>query len=681
MLKIEMRHFQLRESYPSGTPYYWDGNTPNAIAKTATPPIGFVGTYFDVTQEILNVEALEFTWQVGTDDQHFKLTISDELYIAGNAASFVKDWLVNRAYSPQNIVEVRLTDLDCQKVIGEWLIKPQKFSFCLLNSDCTVRATMVNNDFLYDCIAKTKISDNWNGILNQEFRAYDYAVEKRPAVMTALLFCFGAFIGIIGIPILTISTILGVIFGIIGIVVPFPTFNDYVNWFYKLVGLGRVHSAAGVRDYTDNVCGKCGLTIDTPNNLFYQTSIIYEGSPITNPYYYLDVLYAQSVRGRTNGNANQRKLQDENIPIIALSDLYNDLGKVFNAKWYIHNDGLRFIPRQDFVNIAPIIDFSTFDQSRIIDICVDVTDKKQSLTVEYGYQDDTVDLLSRDARPRYSSKGSYDADGTPNPNYQGNVNKEVPFGAARFMDDGITKSYIDDATNDPIVFLGVFGVIVFLALQVISAIGLFNTVGTGLNNTLATIVIGLGVIILAAAALYVGGSVWLDASFNNVLVMSQDVCSLPKLLIWDGADEESARVINGGAGSTKIPNPLFNPTLQSYDAVHSENEVSPTTTLRNYPMFFDVKFKENVYDYFWSATDSRVNAVTSREVKAMFFACCDDINTLGLYQNGELALDKRMQYPQPLSPDALVVTDTARIEEIRCNFTTKKITLTGTNFN
>jgi hypothetical protein len=98
-------------------------------------------------------------------------------------------------------------------------------------------------------------------------------------------------------------------------------------------------------------------------------------------------------------------------------------------------------------------------------------------------------------------------------------------------------------------------------------------------------------------------------------------------------------------------------------------------------MFFDVKFTENIYDFFWSWQDNRVNAITKREILVTFIACCEDCDALGLYQGQEIAIDKKAKYPQIYYVGAVAVTDEFRIEKIKVNFTTKKVTLQGTNFN
>lgn len=687
MVKIELRHFQLIDD--TGTPYWWIGGTPNNITKTTNPAdavaIGFVGTYFDITNCVLNIEDIEFTFEVGENDVNIKNTLSDEIKLADDninnifAATFVRDWLVDRPYSPQNICEIRFTDMDCGSVIGEYLIKPQKISFCLMG-DCTLSVTVVSNDILFDCIQKTKISDNWNGILNQDFRAWDYGVEKRPAVMTALFFSLFALVGVLGFGILALGTFISWILSLAGLPTPpfVPTFSDYEQMFLQIVGLGRVHPAANVAEYTDNVCGKCGVTVDTANNLFYQSTIpLYAGGSIPNPYLNMDLIFAQNEKGRKRTDPNKRKLIDYNIPIIGLSDLYTDLAKMFNAKWYLVNGKLRFMVKQAFATLLPIIDFSTYNQDRILDICIDVTDNIPPLTVDYGYQDDAVDLLSRDVRPRYSSKASYDADDTPNPNLKGNINREVPFGASRFMDDDRTNGYIDDATNSPLVYLAVYSIVFLLFIYLIFALA--DIASLTPSAVISIIVAGAIILMIGLAFVYIGASIYLDATLGNVLIMSQDVASLPKPIIWDGVDVDSARS-PGIMSNATTPNPLFNPALNSYDTVHTENEIQPSN-LRNYDMFFDTKFKSNIYDYFWSWQDNRVNAITKRDVRVIFVACCEDLNTLGVYQSQEIAIDKKAKYPQVYYTGAIAVTDEFRIEKIVVNFTTKKVSLSGTNFN
>lgn len=680
-LKIEMRSFQLTED--NGTPYWWVGNAPNNVTKTTdindAISEGFTFDWVDFSNGVTNKEDIEFTWQIGENDNNFKLTVSDELDLYGNCAAFVQDWLVERAYSALNIVEVLITDMDCYKQVGQFLIKPQKFSFCQI-SDCKVSVTMVSNNLAYDCLAKTKISDNWNGFQDRDFRAWDYAVEKRPAVQTALFFTLFAFVGVLGVGVLAAGTALTAIFSLLGMTINVPTFSDYQQMFFDIVGLGRAHAGINPREITENVCGKCGVLVDPDNNLFYLSTIPnFAGGSVYNWYQDMDIIFAQSQSGRKRTDPNKQKIIDANIPIIGLTDLYSDLAKVFNAKWYIYGNSLRFMPRAMFANNAPVLDFSdnSIDANRIINICLDITDKNPPLTADYGYQEDSVDLASKDVLPRYNSKASFDADGTPNPNLKGNQDKRVPFSTVRFLDDGRTNSYIDDATNNPLVYLGVFAIIMLFVIQAVLAIS--DIASLTPSAITSAIILAVIIVFIVTAVTYIGASLWLDNTLNDIIVMSQDVTSLPKLVIWDKNSASEARAFSINSTSA-IPNPLFNSALSSYDSIHTENEIQPST-LRNYPLFFDTRFQDNVYQYFWSSEDLRVNALTKRDVNIDFFACCLELDSLGVYINQEIALDRKVRYLQPMHAGAVSVTDEFRLESISVNFTTKRTVLKGTNFN
>lgn len=682
MLKVEIRQFQYKKT--DGTPYKWDGATPNTVVKIEGDPLGRVenNVYQDVTDSVLNLESIDFTWQVGENDQNLKQALTEEMQFAGDAAQFIRDWLVNRPYSPLNAIEVRFTDLICGRVIGEYLIKAQKISFCQFD-ECTVKVTAVQNDMLLNCISKTKISDNTNGFQNQDFRAYDYAVEKRPAVMTAILICVAAPVFVVGVALLPLTWLIAVILRVFNVLWDRPTFDDIKELFFMLVGLGRTHAVGGARDYINNVCGICGVTVDEPNHFLFKQEIQHDGATIENPFYWLDILYAQTLKGRKHNDPDRFKLIDVNIPIIGLDSLLNDLAKVFNCKWYLTNDGkLRFLIKQDFADLDPVIDFTdeTFlDQNPLIKLCHDVTETQPPLTASFGYEKESVDLAANDVILRYNSLASYDADGYPNPNLKGNKDYTVPFGATNFRDDGVTRDYLDEATNSPLVLLGALGVMLLAALFIVSGIGLLPSFGA-INGGL---LIAAGTALILIAIGYFGASAVYDNSFTDVIVMSQDVAALPKLLIravHTEGGQDNARATDGGTGASKIPNLLFNPTAQTYDAVHDYNEEQPTEHLRNYPLFFDVKFKNNVYDICYSKTDSRVNAVTERETDAEFIACCAVLEALGVYENTTIAIDKKFKFPQTVTGGTFV-TNTARIEFIKVNFLTRKVEIKGTNFN
>ena len=73
--------------------------------------------------------------------------------------------------------------------------------------------------------------------------------------------------------------------------------------------------------------------------------------------------------------------------------------------------------------------------------------------------------------------------------------------------------------------------------------------------------------------------------------------------------------------------------------------------------------------------------MTQRETNVLFVACQNELDVLGVYQNDNIAIDQKFQFPQELAGDATFVTNTARIEFIKVNFMTRKVELRGTNFN
>jgi hypothetical protein len=679
MLKIELRHYQTLEN---GLPMRYIGSEPKSLVKTTTEPEARVPNhvYTDYTQNVKNLDDITFLWQIGDNGNHMKAEIEGEVVFSGAAATFIRDWLVNRAYSPFNAIEVRFTDLGRkpEKIIGEYIIKPQKISNCL-NDGCDVSVSINSNDLLYQCIQKTQIGVNNNGFLNKEFRAYDYCVEKRPAVMTAAFIMLGAFVFIPAMALAFAGAIFNFIMRLVGSSFRVPSFTEIKEAYWKMVGFGRVHAAAGARDYIDNVCEHCGVSVDTAKHFLYQQTILHRGVVINNPYFWLDILFASSEKGRGDSDPNRFKLIEQNVPLISLTDLLDDLGMAFNSRWYLTTDNrLRFIRKWERATNAPILDFTTIPEKRIFKLCHDITDKQQPLTAVYGYQQDSIDLSANDALLRFNSTISFDSDGNVNPYLKGHQDNTVPFGAVRFRGDNLTEDYIDEATGSPLVFIGAFGVIVIAAAFFMTSIGLTSTL-IGATGGIPLAVIA-GALVASAVAYLVAGGL-LDLSFKFAIVMSQDVCSLPKLLIrkvkQDGRVDD-ARVQDDGAGSTKQPNTLFN--TKTYDNVHTYNNETPVEHLINYPMFYDAKFQDNVFDICFNPADIRNNAITERETQVEFLSCSDELDLLGVYAGQDIAIDERFEFSQELAGDATFVPNTARIEDIKVNFVTRRVELRGVNW-
>jgi hypothetical protein len=296
------------------------------------------------------------------------------------------------------------------------------------------------------------------------------------------------------------------------------------------------------------------------------------------------------------------------------------------------------------------------------------------LHIEYGQ--DPIDLLTHDAIPRYSSTAAFTSDNTVTPLLKGNETIVSDFGATRFLDDGITESYISAAINNPLVYLGVFAVIFLIALIIANALGLIAslTVGAAVGVLITT----AGVVLLTSAIGYIAGSVYLAGTTTYAIVASQDIWTMGKIVTWDETSAPADAVVKDyGAGSTKLPNLLYNPTGQSYDTVHTENAVIPTTTLRNYNNFADCRFQETLWDDFMTK-DPRVSANANREVTITFAACCEELVALGLFQNLEVAISRIVSYAG-LMPSRVgeVANNSAVIKTIKVDYYTQVVEIIG----
>jgi hypothetical protein len=73
--------------------------------------------------------------------------------------------------------------------------------------------------------------------------------------------------------------------------------------------------------------------------------------------------------------------------------------------------------------------------------------------------------------------------------------------------------------------------------------------------------------------------------------------------------------------------PIGKYTVQEYFGI---DFYARPAELCNYPMFFNSKFTENIYDFLHWIDDTRINPSTSREWTLKIELCCEDLQRLGV---------------------------------------------------
>jgi hypothetical protein len=712
-LRISIRQTQYFaiETSPSqglvqGQPIIYAGLNP----ATLHPVSGTVqfGNYFDVTEDVANLDKIQLTWTTDRDINGVsiagafkaKRTATNQLQIEGEAYRFIKQWLVEDVAAPLNTIDVRIEDTSCG-VYEDWVIKPNQVSWCM-GEICEFSVSLQQKDEPLQCIQNTIISDNWQGWFNEipdngkKHPRFVYCNEVKPnGMMVTLWWLMSLVFTIVYLltPVInTVIAIIGVILSIIDAISwlfggspdfedNFPFFNPSdltQSFFMESSGCGRLHPAPLIRDYINNVCQKCGIQVDAVTSpIFHSQTINIDLSsdqivrPRSNPYYnatYLNAPIKRGIRifrGLFNNEPNTTDFFiPDNRPILALDQFLDEIKVLFNSEWRltsVNGQPTLYVWRKDwFTNGSPLYDFSegTEDRLKIIQgICFNWLDKNQYAFMRGIYQDDASDRCGSEALGYMNDIISM-GDKTNNPSYDGGLDKRANYGGTRFRLDGASDDYLANG------------------MQV-----LLN--GAALNPTIPFIVMNA---IVPAVSDYA----------DYALLMSDESCSLPKIIIWDensGYDfAKSVRTksaylqsINGSSLPVPVPNQNYNPdntpwyvnhdpkthvtgnglsfgsepkgkyTVQEYFGI---DFYARPSELVNYPMFFQSKYSDNLFDYFHWIDDTKFKPAVSLEWSLKMELCCDDLERLEvLGDSTNVALMKKVTLPDVAHYNQGVITE------------------------
>lgn len=713
-LKIYIRHtqYQAIETSPTqglvqGQNIIYAGLNPSQLSPVSGDVP--VPNYFEITDDVSNLDSLQLTWTKERDNQgtvsagamFSKKTASNSILIEGEAYQFIKEWLIDHVAAPLNAIDVKIEDTSCGKY-EDWIIKAKQVTWCA-DEVCEFSVTIQQKDPALQCMQTTIISDNWQDWFSaqgaKKHPRFVYCNEVKPNGMMIVLWWLMSLVFTILIlltPIInTIIAIINVIIAIINAIawltgqdpVDYLAFFNPLNmaesFYMESSGCGRMHPAPLIRDYIDNVCKKCGIYVDgITSPLTHSTTLNVDLSSDrqvrqrANPYYnatYLNAPIKRGIRifrGLFNNDANMVDYYiPDNRPILSLDMFLDELKGVFNHEWRLTNVNgttptLFFYRKDQYTTGAALYNFqdNSEDRNKIIQgICFSWLDKRQFAYMRGLYADDASDTCGNEALGYMNDLVSM-GDKTNNPNYDGELDKTVQFGGTRFRLDGASDDYLSNAMQT---LLG----------------------GAALNPTIPAIVNNGIVPALSKYADY-------------ALLMSDESASLPKIIIWDtdtGLDFAKAirnkstydQSINGSNHPMPTINPVYNDTNENWSTLHfpitfvAGSGLSFGSTpfgrytvqeyfgidlyaraaeLCNYPMFFSPKFTENIFDFFHWIDDTRVNPSSSREWSLKMELCCEDLERLGVLNDAsDVKLGAKVLLPTSYYNEG-------RITEIEVNY-------------
>lgn len=606
-LKIEIRKTQL----------YFNNDTDQPILVTCTDGIptyepGLIdpNPWLDISEDTEGLEKLNLSWTASTTGQdvtsasagatdlgsNFQKGVSDDLLFKGAAFQFIFDWLMTDVCEMLNSIQVKITDLECNKSLRLFEIKLDNINYAPYDDPCILSIPLRERDDVIHVFNKTMIEDDWQGWFNstgtstKDHPAFMFLQEKRPKFM---LVSMAAIIYIAGM----LST---------GILIALTVGKE---WIRKILGICYFNPSPLIRTYIENICTKYGFTFNT---------IFDEGEDYENLCLFFPVTTDES--NYTDFEAANNKFFWENRTGYPFSFFLDKLKVVFNAEWYCTpNNELVFQNKSYFNNLTPIYDFTAPGAVKLYGFKYTFNGKKKPAYGDYSYKPDPNDLCNSDLKWRYNDIVDFDGDNN-NLMLEGNVTKSFDFSATSFMYDGSFGDYIKEGVE--IARLIAIGA-VFLGLVEILIATNFITAA------ISAALVSLGYIIT---------NDYVNQFFNNdelrgAVRVSNNNINMPRLLLWEGVSMRQAKVV-----FVEDPevNPYYNIDNIDYYAEHptlegDQNFGTDVTQVYNYPMYVDAFYKENLYDRFHEIDNSLRSPVINQSWEGYIDFCCNMADLLGIW--------------------------------------------------
>lgn len=737
-LKIRIKQ-SVQYQQSTATAGYYQGNNPNTLVFTtgalpANRQWPGYSNYIDVTADAGDLFKLKLTWTTERDTSgsvnaggfEQKKSASGAINFGGDAYRYLKAWLIDDVSAPLNSVDVQIWHMEGAKPCGvyeNYVIKATDMQWCE-GAVCSFDVNLKQKDEPLNCIKRTLISDNHQGWFNvqpgngKKHPRFSYCNEIRPNgmlvaqwyIMSILFFItaivvytvFSVVLAVLGV-LLIIGTFLQAVISILnalGLKADNPIdpndinarikeikdvlagglFESFAHMYMETAGCGREHPAPLIRDYIKNVCDKCGIAVnDTTADIFFAQQITIQTSDpnrgvvtASNPHYNACYLYAQTKRGIrrfknlsflgfSNPNTTDFYITD-NSPLLALDMFLDELKPLYNAEWSIKtiNQNGQLIPhlyfkRKDYFSQMPgsytyDLSANSADRNRILEgICYEWNGKKTPAYTEGLYTADAADTCGNEARRHmdgYVSFGNVD----DNPTFEGKLDKRFRFGATKFRLDGASTDYIMDA----------------LQLSVnLSFLTLFVS-GFALPKLKTE----------------------LQEYADFALLLKDETCTIPKVLIWDGQSYLNAKCIRAlfattNNGGTPQINPRFNNPAQPWEVRHEPETFVIGSTLSgggsapngvyeargllggfiyqqpasliNYPMYMEPGYYDTMWDLFHWIDDPRLNPVLNQDWNVKLEMCCDDLKKLKVFNDaGSIALGEKVKLPDKFYTDGRI---------------------------
>lgn len=403
------------------------------------------GAWVDYTDSV-DVTSMKLNKSLNADNDPQKNQLAD-IEVYGTSYNFIKTNLFDSANLYSNSICVKVIDTECSNDEYFFKLETDSLRWCD-NGECRMSFSMEQYDPLLDCIKQTVISDNANGLFQDNpvggmiHPRFRYCDVFKPTFVFGMLLTFAnavdalvasinIMIGSINFALAGINAILGTSFSIGNI--------SYVG--PQLIGCDRAFPSPYIRTYIDNVCDICGTKMDVTTNPILYDAVGY--------YYEACLLTAYSNKG-VKVTSGQDYIVG-NRPSWTLDVLLSKIKNFWNARWFIKGTEIYF-ERKDKIGqllwgSTPAIDFTTdADKDQLIgNVCYEWNGEGKLRRLNLNYSTDPTDAIGNEMLKRFN--GEY-LEPSTNLNYK--ESREVTlfdFSAPAFVMDGQDSLYDANVVN------------------------------------------------------------------------------------------------------------------------------------------------------------------------------------------------------------------------------------------
>jgi hypothetical protein len=654
-LRIYFRQHQLVDTETGSTNVVVDCSGPVAAYVPGNVPNH---NWVDMTEYTEGLENLQLSWDsvnqssassaTNAAGSNYDKGISLDLVFSDAAFQYIWDWLLINKCQILNAIDVRIYDVICNKNYRLFEIKCDNLSYQPYDDSCRIECKLREQDLVWHCIHKTMIWDNHQNWFNQTGTStkahptFVTCIEPRPRLLNSVRVALVFFIH--SNPAINL--------------IDFITNGNIKDDIRRILELNNFTPAPLIRDYIDNVAAKCGLATDT---IFHRTG---------TPEYNACIFHSESGQKYENDGDDETspstKFIFENRWSVTLAELLDKLKLLYCAEWYVTpNNTIVFKPIAELINLAPIYDFTT-GSLNMEGLKYTFSGDKKAAYGRYQYQQDGSDLGSQEISNLYNDITDYDGP-TNNPMLEGEKNKSFEFAPTAFVRDGRTADYIRVLIND-----GESGAYILLAVLAIIIVVLF----AGTVTAIAAVAL---VAAMAAWAIAISGKAnHMRSHFTDpdgtytgaVRLVSGNQTMMPRVLIWDGAALNKAKVVKTNNPSA---NSYYNPTSVPYTSNNSIGNNNPSNNVFNYPLYFDSKYNGNMFHRFHDVIDNSLKSLeTNQSFEFTTDLCCSAVDLFGLWESDFVKIGYLLKLEQRTGYDVF-----GRIEHIEVSYKDYSIKLQG----